>query len=117
MPKFVVLTHDHPFLHWDFMLEEGPALKTWRLHQPPDSLGKIAAEPLADHRLDYLDYEGPLSDDRGVVARWDRGDYETIDSTSTRTAVRLQGEKLTGSFVIEIDDSAADRWVFYSSSD
>ena len=35
MPQFVLLEHDHPELHWDFMLESGDALLTWRLDRIP----------------------------------------------------------------------------------
>ena len=77
MPRFVILEHDYPELHWDFMLECAGALKTWRLAEPPATHGElIAAVALEDHRLDYLDYEGPVSGNRGRVKRWDRGDYE-----------------------------------------
>src|SRR5437879_2020084 len=34
MRRFVILEHDHPQLHWDLMLEAGPALRTWRLSAP-----------------------------------------------------------------------------------
>ena len=33
------------------------------------------AEALPDHRLIYLEYEGPISGDRGTVVAWDRGEY------------------------------------------
>ncbi|MCS7047501.1 MAG: hypothetical protein NZO58_14185, partial [Gemmataceae bacterium] len=77
MPRYVILEHDHPALHWDFMLERGDVLRTWRLPAPP-SIGKIAAQALADHRRAYLDYEGPVSGNRGTVRRWDAGTYATI---------------------------------------
>lgn len=35
----------------------------------------IAATPIADHRLLYLDYEGPVAGDRGIVECWDRGPF------------------------------------------
>ena len=73
MPLFVVLQHDYPTLHWDFMLEAGKSLRTWRLMSPPTQDSEVGAEPLANHRLRYLDYEGPVSGDRGHVARWDAG--------------------------------------------
>ena len=61
MPRFVVLEHDSPCgRHWDFMLEQENALATWALPQPPDT-AEMPAEPLPDHRLAYLDYEGPIS--------------------------------------------------------
>ena len=34
MPRFVILEHDHPSLHWDFILEVGEVLWTWRLSAP-----------------------------------------------------------------------------------
>jgi hypothetical protein len=96
MPRFVVLTHDWPFLHWDLMLEDGEILRTWRLSQPPDTQGAVDAEALPDHRLAYLDYEGPVSGDRGTVLRWDQGTYELLDRTESRVVIRFAGRKLIG---------------------
>ena len=70
MPRFVVLEHVRPEdRHWDLMLESGDALATWALKHSPDSAQPIAAEQLPDHRLAYLDYEGPISGGRGAVTR------------------------------------------------
>jgi hypothetical protein len=81
MPRFVILEHDHPELHWDLMLESGATLRTWRLLQPLRAPGEtISAVALSDHRLHYLDYEGPVSGGRGTVKRWDAGEYAPIDS-------------------------------------
>jgi hypothetical protein len=101
MPRFVVLIHDYPILHWDFMLEKEAILRTWRLARPPDETGPIDAEALADHRLDYLDYEGPVSGDRGAVRRFDRGGYALIAETADRVEVELTGTMLQGRTVIE----------------
>jgi hypothetical protein len=78
MSRYVILMHDHPFLHWDLMLEDGNVLRTWRLLQVPAAGRTAKAEQLADHRLAYLDYEGPVSGGRGNVARWDHGTYDAI---------------------------------------
>jgi len=67
--RFVILKHDFPFLHWDLLLEEESSARTWRLLRMPCLNEPIAAEPLPAHRLLYLDYEGPLSDNRGHVER------------------------------------------------
>ena len=112
MPRFVVLTHDHPFLHWDLMLEQGDSLRTWRLVRPPDTAISIAAEALPDHRLAYLDYEGPVSGGRGTVECWDEGTYETVESTTDGVAVRFVGRKLIGVASLERPASGT-RWIFH----
>lgn len=96
MARFVVLRHDHPFLHWDFMLEKEARLRTWRLLQPPGGPGEIEARPLADHRLAYLDYEGPVSGNRGTVAAFDRGEYAIVAETDDTIVFELRGGKLHG---------------------
>src|SRR5262245_3351063 len=75
MPRYVVLEHDHPELHWDFMLEAGEVLRTWRLAAPPGAEGAIPATAVFDHRPFYLDYEGPVRGGRGFVRRWDAGTF------------------------------------------
>ena len=78
------------------MLEMGDVLKTWSLPQPPLKGVEMDAEALPDHRLAYLDYEGPISGDRGSVTRWDRGTYEVECQSESELIVRLSGEKLMG---------------------
>ena len=78
MPRFVILEHDHPFLHWDLMLEVKDGLRAWRLLQGPARGATIPATILSLHRKRYLDYEGPVSGNRGKVTRWDGGSYEII---------------------------------------
>src|ERR1700755_874015 len=75
MPRFAILEHDHPLLHWDFLLETGDVLRTWRLQAPPPPGCRLSAEPLAPHRKLYLDYEGPVSGNRGQVKRFDGGTF------------------------------------------
>lgn len=118
MPRFVILEHDHPFLHWDLMLEAGDALRTWRLLQEPkipgisENLGdlEIEAEALPDHRLAYLDYEGPVSGGRGVVKRRDAGEFTWGETTEERIEVELRGEVLRGRAVLR--RSSDGRWTF-----
>jgi hypothetical protein len=103
MPRFVVLEHDHPTLHWDLMIEHGAALKTWRLAVPPEKKGEpIEALPLGDHRLTYLDYEGPVSGDRGNVKKWDEGSYSDLGVREGQALhVLLEGKRLHGVAVLE----------------
>lgn len=105
MRRFVVLTHDHPFLHWDLMLDvdESQDLKTWRLLAEPLTAEPIAAEALPDHRRKYLDYEGPVSGNRGEVKQWDAGTFELIASNAVETRARFYGERLSGVFSITLE--------------
>jgi hypothetical protein len=100
MPRFVVLEHDSPVTHWDFMLETDGVLRTWRLRRPPTSGQAIAADILADHRLFYLDHEGPVSGGRGNVMRWDTGVFEWEMDSPLRVEVRLAGNRLSGRAVV-----------------
>ena len=100
MPRFVVLTHDHPHLHWDLLLEADGALRTWRLEMPPAPAAEIRAEALPDHRLMYLTYEGPVSGNRGRVDRWDAGSYEIVCWNAQRIELMLSGERIQGLIVI-----------------
>jgi hypothetical protein len=95
MSRFVLLLHECPddrprATHCDLMLEDGAALRTWALSRLPhdwrllsadanliDATNTVDAEQLADHRLAYLDYEGPISGDRGAVHRLDQGTYQS----------------------------------------
>ena len=92
MPRFVLLYHECPAKyarasHWDLMLEVGESLRTWALLSCPTTGAAaqsytaslfpacaaasteniVGAEPLGDHRRDYLEYEGPVSGQRGRV--------------------------------------------------
>jgi hypothetical protein len=101
MPRFVVLEHDHPVLHWDLMLEAGAGLRTWRLRTPPAVGAIVEAEPIGDHRPAYLDYEGPVSGNRGRVVRWDAGTFTGDPRGEGRVAVALAGGRLRGTLVLE----------------
>ena len=115
MPRFVVLRHDclpdYPRpLHWDFMLEAAGALATWALSQEPAENVEIAAEALADHRLAYLDFEGPVSGGRGTVARWDQGDYRLVSRSDDQWIVELRGGRLVGRVTLDRTAGAANGW-------
>jgi hypothetical protein len=69
--RYVILHHTSvPAPHYDLMFElfPGGALATWRTPDWPIQSPTLV-ERLADHRRDYLDYEGPVSNNRGQVAR------------------------------------------------
>ncbi|HEX4055193.1 MAG TPA: hypothetical protein VHX86_13095 [Tepidisphaeraceae bacterium] len=89
--RYVVLHHtgiERP--HYDLMVEfeSGSALLTWRLpHWPPQQNDEFT--PLAKHRRDYLEYEGPVAGDRGSVKRIAAGDHRILESSPTRIIIGL----------------------------
>jgi hypothetical protein len=84
------------------MFENGGVLKTWSLPHPPEASQKVACTALPDHRLAYLDYEGPVSKNRGSVTRWDHGTYDLVEATETMRLVKLHGKKLLGQATLTI---------------
>src|SRR5262245_6635169 len=98
--RYVVLEHHWEGVHYDFMLEAGDRLLTWKLQQlPAPGVPQIAVATF-DHRLLYLDYEGPISGNRGHVVRWDHGDFTLLAGTENRQSLQVQGQRLRG--VIEL---------------
>ncbi len=113
MSRFVVLQHQSPRgVHWDFMLQRGGALATWALGQEPVPHTAISAESLADHRLVYLDYEGPISGGRGTVARWDWGTYDSLRWDAEEVVVRLAGVRLCGEVRVTRTPDQPGGWSF-----
>lgn len=110
MPRFVILEHDHPHLHWDLMLEDGDTLRTWRLSEAPTSLKRILCEELVPHRRFYLDYEGEVSGGRGFVRRWDWGEYVRIDWWPDGELLDYSGQQGRG--VMTLDRIDAGQWRF-----
>jgi hypothetical protein len=112
MSRFVLLYHECPpdydrVSHWDLMLESGEVLRTWALAELPKSWqtdrsraaavgDAVKATELADHRLAYLDYEGPVSGERGTVRRVDAGTFKMIVDGSDRLEIELNGASLQG---------------------
>lgn len=70
--------------HIDWLIEvepgEQPRLPTFRLADRPDREGvqSFAGELLPDHRRRYLDYEGPVSGNRGHVRTVAQGDVIAV---------------------------------------
>ena len=113
MPRYVVLRHDSPRgLHWDLMFEHGAVLKTWALPQPPAADVALTAEALPDHRMHYLDYEGPITGDRGVVTRYDAGECQIVQASATRWQALLSGGRLHGRATLVQDSVNHALWRF-----
>jgi len=80
------------------MLETDSALTTWSI--PPQCPGEsfvCSATRLPGHRKEYLDYEGKVSGNRGVVSRIDAGVYEQLSAES----FTLHGTLFMGKMIVE----------------
>jgi len=101
--RFVILRHESPpnaerGSHWDLMLENRGILLTWELPQlPPGPLPaafeQLGIHRLPDHRIDYLEYEGPVSNGRGTVERVDFGDYQLTNASAEAIKVNVIGSR------------------------
>lgn len=115
--RFVLLEHRWNGVHWDFMLESESALRTWALDDPIAPGKTLPARALDDHRLLYLDYEGPISGGRGSVRRIDEGTYTVDEWSADRVRVRVSGGQLVGEVLLwklPLDSSGPGRtnWKF-----
>ena len=93
--RYAVLRHDTPDggFHFDLLFERGDTLKSWRYFGPawPPERSPVDIEAHTDHRKLYLDYEGPVSGDRGTVTRAEGGPYEISLWTDDHLELRLAG--------------------------
>lgn len=115
MPRYVILEHTgtptyKPGRHLDLMLESDGVLRTWELPATPSADTRIQAVRLPDHRLEYLDYEGPVSNNRGSVRRWDAGEYLVLSETDKGLTIRLAGHQLQGRLVLSQSHNERDQW-------
>ena len=115
MTRFVILEHDHPRgTHWDFMIQSGDSLLTWALPERPSGRIVMDVVRLPDHRIDYLDYEGPVSKGRGSVTRCETGTCSLLKSDEECIELRLEGVQLKGGLVRLERKRKADEthWIF-----
>ncbi len=104
--RFVLLRHELPGdrvgeSHWDLMLEFEGVLLTWALpsldfSNLPQSFASLGIRRLADHRAVYLEYEGPVSGDRGFVQQTDSGVYRSVPKMQNENAPRWSLVQLEG---------------------
>jgi hypothetical protein len=131
MPRFVLLYHACSAglpraSHWDLMFEQGDILRTWALARlprdwaplaecaenalAPAETNTVSAEALGDHRLSYLDYEGPLSDDRGHVIRVESGTFELAEHAPDCWDVTAAGRVVRGRITLSRPSTESGGW-------
>ena len=111
--RYVILHHEVPKSfgrpsHFDLMLELGDSLKTWSFAELPEPGRTVPALALPPHRLEYLDYQGPVSGDRGNVEKWDSGRYVVTNATNHTFTLEVSGERIKGR--LELTRIDGDDW-------
>ncbi|MBN1436504.1 MAG: hypothetical protein JW936_05480 [Sedimentisphaerales bacterium] len=99
MPRFVIQQHTcSDQVHWDFMLEQPDNLATWQIATPPANWHQqtIQCQRIFDHRLKYLTYEGPLSQNRGSVKIVARGEYLLESADENLWQLQLVSDTIGG---------------------
>ena len=114
--QFVIQTHSgYGPVHYDMMLASGDALATWQFDGQPTEATltrPLTCKRIADHRQEYLSYEGPISEGRGRVEIFDRGEYRVISADETRWEFVLCGRKIAGRFELAGPGESSDSWTF-----
>lgn len=112
--RFVVHEHQARSHHYDFRLEIKGVLKSWAVPKGPsmDPADKRLAVMVADHTLDYYDYEGIIPQGgygAGPVVVWDHGTFVPIDTedlaeslANGKLSFMLTGKKLKGAFALAL---------------
>jgi hypothetical protein len=118
---FVVQKHyKGRVFHWDLMLQrpieganpEDRFLATWQLTVEPvmENLDSpVSALPLPDHRGIYLEYQGPITHNRGYCQIVDCGRYDLLEYSENLWRVRFVGRQLIGLFELK-KNTVGDSW-------
>ena len=129
--SYVIQKHDASSLHYDFRLELEGVLKSWAVPKGPSlkpGVKRLAMET-EDHPMSYGDFEGVIPKGQyggGTVMLWDRGTWipdgdPVKDYGRGRLRFRLEGEKLSGSWVLtRMKPKPGERkagWLLIKSSD
>ena len=105
MPRYILLEHrgapdDPAGLHYDLMVEDGDACRTWRLAAlPPAGGGEVTATEIARHRLAWLDAVAEdVSGGRGSVQRIAAGTCSPVGADPV--TVEIHDGPFAGRFAI-----------------
>jgi hypothetical protein len=101
--RFNLVLHHSPKAedaHYDLFLEQADGLFSLRVERSPDPdwASFVVGARQFDHRKRYLDYEGPISGDRGWIERVDSG--QMSGEPGADAVLRFEGELLSGSYVL-----------------
>ena len=104
LKRFVIQKHVRQTdVHWDFMIEQGQSLQTWRIDTAPDKIthNAVNAQKIADHPLRFLTYEGPVNERKAAVQIADSGTYRIIEKDKSNITLEMDGKILKGKFSLK----------------
>lgn len=120
MPRFVIQEHRARRLHYDFRLEAGGVLRSWAIPKVPSkksNLKRLAIQ-VEDHDLDYINFEGEISEGSygaGKVTIWDKGTYEKETDHKDKIVFYLKGKKLKGRYTLLKMKWGKDQWLLFKT--
>lgn len=125
--RFVIHEHHATNLHFDLRLEIGGVLKSWAVPKgvSMNPTQKRLAIEVSDHSLDYIDFEGTITEGKygaGAVVIWDNGEFTAEGDVTTELAKgRLNfvfhGAKLRGGFSLRRMKGRKGQWLIIKNRD
>ncbi len=115
--RFVVQEHTKgKSVHWDFMLELGDTLQTYRLDKPPDEVrhNPANATKIFDHPLRFLTYQGVVNKGRGTIRIIEAGTYQIVHKEHNQIKLGLNGRVLKGKYLLTSIEAAG--WQFATAN-
>lgn len=118
--RFVVQEHHASHLHWDFRLEMDGVLASWAAPKgvPLESGVKRLAVKVENHDLDYIDFEGEITEGNygaGKVHIWDKGTYSLEERKKDRIVFSLKGKRLSGRYVLIKMKGKKKEWLLFKT--
>ncbi len=120
--RYVIQAHHYAqMVHFDFMFENSKheALETFQLPEKPSLQGiqqGISCRKLSPHRIDYLDYEGKVSGNRGSVEIWDAGKLQIEKEQKDMLVLKLQSRSKINPFIWVLHHVGGVDWYLITTS-
>ncbi len=96
--------------HYDLFVRDNDYLLTWEFQHHPMDIPTQSVLQLANHRLEYLDFSGPLSGDRGILHPIDSGECSWLHRQPDRLILSFQGMQVCGTLYLTRVDCQKPCW-------
>ncbi|MFN3602838.1 MAG: ATP-dependent DNA ligase [Dietzia sp.] len=115
-PIFVIQEHHARRLHFDLRLEHHGVLASWAVPKnlPTEPKDRRLAVNTEDHPLGYETFEGTIPKGEygaGTMTVWDRGTYECEKWREDEIIVWLNGERVSGRYVLVRTSAEKNQWI------